>query len=406
MTGPSSSAGIDALGRWFPELGEGFVSKHYVQRVPVACDGRIERFGLDDEWFADGARFIRSAPVSPPLTVYLPGGEQIQTDPFGAATCYARGCTVSIESAVVPAMKEVALSLGNALGSTATVAAVLSRVGEAVPAHFDAIDAFVLMIRGRKRWTIAPNQVQFPNWAYFPTLTGPGTRGCATSRGGQKSDRKGPLPAHLEDCDLVMPEVGQTTFELKPGSVAFVPSGWWHRTECFEDSVSYTVRIGNNTVAGVVAQSVMDALHSKANWRAPLPLLFSSKHRDEVRTVLVGALRALARDIADLEVEDVLHSQLGRFYQRTSHEIVDVCEGPSPTGHVLVNIGAPGAEGAEIDLPIEYLPPLQWIAARKDGFFRRDAQREFPALREDELGRIVDLALDADLIERQRPVGR
>jgi 50S ribosomal protein L16 3-hydroxylase len=390
-----SSAVSPELRLWFQDEADRFIDAHYVAREPLVVHGPVTRFGLRLEAFDDVGRLIRSAPASPPLTVFMPnaelGPQQIQTDPQSAEVCYRGGCTVSIEHAVVAGVENLAKALGRELGTRATPAAILSPVGESVPAHFDGIDAFVLMIRGKKRWTIAPNQFEFPNYPYFPNIAGAGRRGHEPN-----------IPPHLAaSLPMTMPEHGTRTFELRAGSVAFVPSGWWHRTECSEPSVSFTVRVSNPDFASVFGQAVTLKLLRHAALRAPLLLLRKPAHRERALASVGGALKSALDEIAKLDVGDIQSSLLGPYYRRVSGRLVRFekkASEPRTTRVLVTRSGRKGVKKFEMDE--DFMPPLRWIVEQESGFFESEFIAEFPGFTRGEIQSALDFCAAAEVVTR------
>ena len=96
----------------------------------------------------------------------------------------------------------------------------LSKPGPGSRMHFDAQESFVVQVRGRKRWWLAPNaDVQFPAENYIA--------GDEVSESlAVQLDR--PLARRMPD-DAV-------SVVLEPGSIMFVPRGTWHATETLEES--------------------------------------------------------------------------------------------------------------------------------------------------------------------------
>lgn len=368
----------DLFTRWFMDSGPRFLDDHYVARKPLVVHGPLERFGLKPEMFDDLDRFIRGAPNHPPLTVYVPGAAQgpiqILSDPESAAACFKLGHTVSIESAVVREVAAISLALGRALGVRAHPATLVSATGEAVPSHFDSIDAFVLVVRGVKRWTIAPNQITDPNFPYFPNLKGGG------ARGGRRTDRGLKPPAYFDEyMPLEMPSTGNTTFDLVPGSVAFVPAGWWHRTTSIEPCLSYTVRIPGRDFGSVLGGAIAKLLQRNSAWRGRVPLVGHPAHRDRAAGAIGERLGALLEEVAQLTTGDILRAELGPFYRRV-------------TGVVLPD-EPPGRRHLQ--------PVLRWIADQTDGFHENELRAYFWELSNDDALEAIDVALAAGVVTEE-----
>jgi len=118
--------------------------------------------------------------------------------------------------------------------------------------HFDANANFVLQLQGTKRWRLSPNNsVDNPTDRYTS-----GTGEISTELDGQcHAQLLDELP---EDCEELV---------LQPGSVLFVPRGYWHETSTEEDSFSITLTFSQPTWADVFATSLHRHLLQDRDWR-------------------------------------------------------------------------------------------------------------------------------------------
>ena len=118
--------------------------------------------------------------------------------------------------------------------------------------HFDANANFVVQLRGTKRWHIARNtHVPDPTdrWAMNEGPLPEELRGYALT----------PLPSELPaDTEVI---------DLKPGSVLFVPRGYWHSTEADEDTLALNFTFGQPTWADVVLGQLREKLLKDRAWR-------------------------------------------------------------------------------------------------------------------------------------------
>jgi 50S ribosomal protein L16 3-hydroxylase len=132
----------------------------------------------------------------------------------------------------------------------------LSKTGPGARMHFDAHEAFVVQLKGRKRWTVASNRdVRHPGENYLAGDPVPPSLDVQLERPGQ------PLAA-------VMPP-GAVTVVLEPGSVMFVPRGTWHATETLEDSWHLDLLVPLSTWGDHLVSLLAAYVHEKAGWRAP-----------------------------------------------------------------------------------------------------------------------------------------
>jgi 50S ribosomal protein L16 3-hydroxylase len=402
---PTDSA-EETLRLWFSDRGRRFIEDYYMPLQLLVEHGPVERFGFDLQAFADVERFILSAPPQPPLTVYLnnqaTGPRQTLADPRRAVNYYRAGSTISIESGVVPRSYEIGSALARALGQhVAEPATILSPVGEAVPAHFDGGDVFVLMIKGRKQWTIAPNQTPFTNYSYFPAFGGAGNRGGVEHF---ELDTSNPatLFYRVDNPPTRMPVEGSQTVVLEPGSVVFLPNGWWHKTECLEPSISYSYRVGRKVLGDVLVRAIAEKLSRDDRWRAPLPMLMSKKYRAEAIKSLEDALVSFAEDVRLHGTRDIVSSELGAYFLRNNDRVLEVDNTAGQAGGLARVKDRQSQEQVEVRAPAqfppsEFLSVLQWINAQ-NGLFVTDLSLQFPRLTPEKLNAALEAANKAGLI--------
>lgn len=130
----------------------------------------------------------------------------------------------------------------------------LSKPGKGSRMHFDAQESFVVQVRGRKRWWLAPNRdVRFPAENYIAGDPVPPSLQVQLDR----------APAQVLPDDAV--EV-----VLEPGSIMFVPRGTWHATETLEESWHLDLMLPLPTWGDVMAARLGAHFHASAHWRAPM----------------------------------------------------------------------------------------------------------------------------------------
>jgi hypothetical protein len=94
-----------------------------------------------------------------------------------------------------------------------------------LPRHCDELDVIAIQLFGTRRWWVERN-VNSPEGIFDPV------------RGSSLND------------PVVDPEFGETTkvFELRPGSVLYVPAGYWHQTYSHTHSFSLTLGLPSRFV--------------------------------------------------------------------------------------------------------------------------------------------------------------
>jgi hypothetical protein len=284
---------INAIDVLFPYVRlEGFLD-FYPSR-PVVYHGELARLvGLDDAAFDDATALIKLA-ANDVLTTYVrcPSGRirQALLDRKQAATMYDEGMTVGLEGVqrTFPQVAQWARALRRELGygpTAAGVAMLVSAPGDAVPMHFDSLDVLIVHLRGTKRWSIAENTTfPEPDFSYFPTEGGGGSR-----EDSDENDARVPAVA----WPTRFPETAQT-FDMVPGSVAFVPRGWWHMTYAETPTVSLTFKLPSTIAYQHVLGAMAAALRATRPWRESVGGLWaeSAPHRARARAKL-AALQAM-----------------------------------------------------------------------------------------------------------------
>ncbi len=123
--------------------------------------------------------------------------------------------------------------------------------GKGTSPHFDQNINFVLQISGTKIWTTARNN----------SVTYPMVRHTM----GQPVDPE--MISYLDqEMAEVMPEDSQT-FELKPGSLLFVPRGVWHSTEASGHALSLNFTFTAPTWVDLFLAALRSRLVLSPDWR-------------------------------------------------------------------------------------------------------------------------------------------
>ena len=136
---------------------------------------------------------------------------------------------------------------------TVTPRLLASRKGGGMHMHFDPSEGFIVQVKGRKVWRLAPNR----DIAYPPV--------------GHVAGQ--PLPSELAELvpgGLPHELPGDTeTVEMRPGSVLFLPRGWWHETETLEDSLHLDLTMELPTWEQRARNEISGVLRRHDRWRAP-----------------------------------------------------------------------------------------------------------------------------------------
>ncbi len=156
----------------------------------------------------------------------------------------------------------------------------VSAKGEVVPMHMDFTDSFVLQVAGTKRWNIAPNE----QIKYTPIVW---TKGL-------------PIPREygVKQFPKKMPPTKQT-FDLKPGSVLYVPRGHWHETLATSTSISITFSLNAWAWRDLVLKVFEKRLVALEKYREPMPGVgnFQKKWIRQLETNLMSLSKNLNADL-------------------------------------------------------------------------------------------------------------
>ena len=141
------------------------------------------------------------------------------TDPAYAIEQFRAGNTIQILDIKTDETKRWNRSLDAVLGlipGTALINGFTSLPGKGLPWHWDSQEVFIVQVRGRKLWHVAAN-----DYVESPTVNGMATEQPTRELAFQLKDPTRPIrePAQWQ------------VVEMDPGSVMFMPRGYWHKVE-------------------------------------------------------------------------------------------------------------------------------------------------------------------------------
>lgn len=164
--------------------------------------------------------------------------------------------------------------------------------GKGTAAHFDQNINFILQIHGTKIWKLAPNE----------HVINPLTRHTM----GTEPDSE--LDGYLEDdLPTEMPK-DVKVIELKPGSVLFVPRGYWHSTEAQGEALALNFTFTAPTWIDLFTNALRSRLALSPEWRATANGVSDSQRRDEAEAYLETLLAGLKEDLPHWEASDILNA--------------------------------------------------------------------------------------------------
>ncbi|MCP3137372.1 JmjC domain-containing protein [Pyxidicoccus xibeiensis] len=250
------------LEQLFPSHSASDFLAEYWPRRHLACHGPLERLGALAQLpeLQDLERLLHA--YRGPVMVALPDRRDehsvIRVDAESAGALYRSGMALILDSAerFLPLLEQwlftLALELGLARNAVARTIVYASPPGGGNSPHFDANANIVVQLRGTKRWTLAPNtQVPFPTDRWAMNMGPPSPE----------------LAGYLEqELPQQMPE-GAEVIALEPGSVLFVPRGYWHSTDASEDTLALNFTYSQPTWADVVTAALRQQLLKDVQWR-------------------------------------------------------------------------------------------------------------------------------------------
>ena len=164
--------------------------------------------------------------------------------------------------------------------------------GKGTAPHFDQNINFVCQIQGTKIWKMARNEF----------VENPLTRHTM----GQMPDPE--LMSYLhEPFPEVMPSTAKS-FELKPGSVLFVPRGYWHSTEASGDALALNFTFTAPTWLDLFTAALRGRLAQSPEWRATADGVSSNERRGEAEAQFNQLLQDLVKDLPHWNAGDILEA--------------------------------------------------------------------------------------------------
>lgn len=162
--------------------------------------------------------------------------------------------------------------------------------GKGTAPHFDQNINFVYQVHGTKIWHMARNT----------DLVNPLTRHTMGTM--PDPEMMGYLEAPLPST---MPEEVET-YELRPGSVLFVPRGYWHSTEAAGDALALNFTFTAPTWLDLVSAVIRSRLAMSPEWRETADGLNDSQSRLMKEKKFDLLLQGLVEDISSWRAGDIL----------------------------------------------------------------------------------------------------
>lgn len=231
----------------------------------------------------DGRRQIVYEPVKA-LPAYLEGQAMLYIKCIENMPVIRRACDELADLLVIP-RRYVGCEAFAAIGAVD------------VPIHFDHETNFMLQLRGTKTWQYAPNN-DLPD-PVFPFFPGNPNRYYDNGRHpytGAPLSRTFP-PSSVERI-------------VHPGTVTFMPRGYWHATRTHDESFAIGFVINPPTMAELVISELLARLHARPEFRAHLLTAESQAGREDIELQLQKAISAIGDIAGGLSSATVLEAYL------------------------------------------------------------------------------------------------
>jgi len=367
-----------------------FIAQHWPEN-PIEVHGALDRLPpmLRDPAFASAAELARR--YSGRLRFTHGGSDQmVEVGDASTATLLDMGLTVHFVDldACVPKARGFARQLEAELGlheGSVSVSAFAAARDNGLPRHYDAAELISVQLVGRKRFHYAPvREIKWP---------------C----GNQYAPKASPFDELYPQATGGFPEPDDATFtmaDMRPGSVLFVPRGYWHYTSASENSLSVSIAISAPPALRSLLDQLRCLLLQDPGWRRPL---YEAGGRDDAHARAAQLLASLPAIVARVTAADLLdaparldwrlaHLEPRTRLQRTPHGGIEIGEerpdGKAALRFVTGQRPAVARELAGIEISPAVVPLVRWIESRTQGPFTvadllaAHPQASLPALRD------------------------
>jgi len=277
----------------------------------------------------------------------------------------------------IPEVASWIAALAESLGqrqSAVRVSVFVSPGGGATECHFDSNENFTIQLRGHKRWKMAPNStVENPTDRF--TITGDMQASMALYW-------KKEMPINLELNEIA---------DMTPGSMLYVPRGYWHTVEALEPSLSLNFCIRPESWISFFLPLLERRLLAEQEWRAnTMGIRGTKEERAGARAALAHRLGSLAGICAELKVEELIPEKptdqtnaiasIGPaevvHLNRTALLLYNVADVDQSEFKIQVDLGATMSGWTA---PVSMIPVCRWITSQ-EAFTLRSLLERFHAV--------------------------
>lgn len=315
--------------------------------------------------------------------------------PSDAVGLYDAGMTLYLQA--VPGLAALADGFAAKLGlprARVQCGLFASRKSRGVRCHFDRNENFTVQIRGEKTWRIAPNEhVDGPIDNWVTTMPLDEDVRLATHR---------VMPTSLpEPSELV---------HLAPGSMFYLPRGYWHETASDTDSLSLNITCNPLMWGELLLPAIRAVLLGKPAWRAKADgATGSAAQREAAATHLAPLLAKLGTDLDALDARAVL--DLPPFPRRAMGEArfrrnvltsfgIERMDDDGEANVAFLTRASIHVRRSEATLAREFVNACIWIASR-DGahpFTAEDVAASIDGVSHDEATDLLELLVGTGFV--------
>lgn len=229
----------------------------------------------------------------------------VDATPFNARKLFANKMGLlfnnvqKISPALTEWLKAISQDLGLPSSTYARCIVYATPDGKGTAAHFDQNINFVLQLKGTKLWTLAPNTHAVNPTERFTI--------------GQPIDPE--LVSYVEkEMPTKMPSEQQQII-LKPGSMLFVPRGFWHSTEAEGEALALNFTFSQPTWVDLMTAALRSRLLLSPEWRELADGVTSkdSERRAQAQRKFEYLLTELVQDLPHWQAQDILAATEGDF---------------------------------------------------------------------------------------------
>lgn len=162
--------------------------------------------------------------------------------------------------------------------------------GKGTAPHFDQNINFVLQVHGNKTWIMAPNK----------HVANPLTRHTM----GLPTEPE--MQSYMETTMPTSMPNDAKKYELKPGSLLFVPRGYWHSTDAKEDALSLNFTYTAPTWIDLFTLALRSRLALSEEWRETAILRTDELSKSDAEEKFNDLLKSVSADLPSWSADDIL----------------------------------------------------------------------------------------------------